>query len=563
MSRSSPFALLVALAVFAVKAAAQVIVLTPSTTTINPAGGSLTFTATITYTNTPSVLAFSATLPSGWTYLSGLNEPTLVRPVAGSTGTLGWAYNNAPSSPASFTFTASYPANLTGLQPLTTTAVTRDTVESPPVTTTGPAVTLSAPPSAFTWAGDSATHDGNWTDATKWTANNGIPNNSGLATYSAQISVGTASIPVGTTILLNDLFLLGGNVNGGGGLNLLGANSSWTGGAVSGLDQLTISPGATLTASTYAAHDFDQTTILNQGTFSWQQGGALRSGNGGAFINAAGATFIDASSGTVQDYLITNGFGGSFSFSNLGTYVKSTVGSTTRIEVPFSNNGTLRLDGGVLRFTGTYSQSSGNLRLASGTTAIFDNGVTFSSGSVIGSGTLAGNVTSGSGNNAALPAPGVGAVNVAKTSVISPGDTLGGLNVQGNLTLLDTSKLLFDLGGTNQGVDYDFLSVSGTATLGGLLSVNLVNNFRTSASPATTFTVLTAGTLTGTFTNAVNGARFWATDEQSSFIVNYTPTGVTLANFQVIPIPEPSTWALLIAGLGVIALSAWRRAKRG
>lgn len=562
MSRSSLFVRFVALAVFAVKAAAQVIVLTPSTTTLDPAGGSLTFTATITYPSTPSVLAFSATLPSGWTYLSGVNEPTLVRPAAGSTGTLGWAYDNVPTSPASFTFTASYPANLTGLQPLTTSAATRDTVESPPVTTPGPTVMLSAPPSAFTWAGDSETHNGVWTDATKWTANNGIPNNSGLATYSAQISLGTASIPVGTLISLNDLFLLGGNVDGGGGLNLLGANSSWTSGAVSGLDLLMISPGATLTASTFAPHDFASTTIFNLGTFVWRNGGALRSGNGGGFINAVGATFTDASSGTV-DYLITNSFGGSFSFSNLGTYVKATAGSTTRIEVPFYNNGTLRLDGGVLRFTGTYSQTSGNLRLASGTTAIFDQEVAFYGGSVTGNGTLTGNVSLGGGFAVAPSAPGISAGTLIETAVLSPGDALGRLNVQGNLALLDTSKLLFDLGGTNQGVDYDFLSVSGTVTLGGLLSINLVNDFRNSASPATTFTVLTAGALTGTFTNAVNGARFWATDEQSSFIVNYTPTGVTLTNFQVIPIPEPSTWALMIAGLGVIAVSAWRRARRG
>lgn len=562
MSRSSSFALLVVLAVFAVKAAAQVIVLTPSTTTIDPAGGSLTFTATITYTSAPSVLAFSATLPSGWTYLSGVNEPTLVRPAAGSTGTLGWAYDNVPTSPASFTFTASYPANLTGLQPLTTTAVTRETVESPPVTTTGPTVTLSAPPSAFTWAGDTETHNGSWTDATQWTANNGIPNNSGLATYSAQISVGTASIPVGTTILLNDLFLFGGNISGGGGLNLLGANSSWTSGAVSGLDLLMVSPGATLTASTFAPHNFESTTILNLGTFVWRDGGSLRSGNGGGFINAAGATFTDASSGAV-DYVITNGFGGNFSFSNLGTYVKSAAGSTTRIEVPFYNNGNLRLDGGVLRFTSTYSQTSGNLRLAGGTTAIFDNGVTFYGGSVSGNGTLAGNITNGGGLAAPASTPGVSAGTLIETAVFSPGDPLGQLNVQGNLTLLSTSKLLFELGGTNRGVDYDFLSVSGTATLGGLLSINLVNNFRDSASSATTFTVLTAGTLNGTFTNAVNGARFWATDEQSSFVVNYTPTGVTLTNFQVIPIPEPSTWALMIAGLGAIALTAWRRTRRG
>lgn len=561
MSRFSFFTLCLALAVFAARAAAQVIVLTPSTTTINPAGGTLTFTATVTYSGAPSVLAFSATLPTGWTYQGGTNEPTLVRPSTGSTGTLSWVYDNAPASPATFTFNATYPANLTGLQPLATSSVTRATVEAPAVTTAGPTVTLSAPPRAYTWAGDSETRTGNWTDATRWTANNGFPLNAGLATYSAEISLGTASIPTGTTILLNDLLLLGGNVNGGGALKLFGPNSSWTGGAMSGLDQVLVSTGATLTASTYAAHDFDQTTILNQGTFSWQQGGALRSGNGGAFINAAGATFIDASSGTVQDYLITNSFGGAFAFSNLGTYRKVTAGSNTRIEVPFTNSGALLIDGGLLRFTSTYTQSGGNLRLATGTTATFDNPVAFSSGSVIGNGTLTGNITNGTGVSAPTSAPGVSAATVIETAVLSPGDTLGRLNIQGNLTLLSTSKLIVDIAGSTQGVDYDFLSISGNATLGGALSVNVTEAFRGTISPAATFTVVTAANVTGAFTNAAPGARFWANDLQSSFVVNYTTTGVTLTNFQIVPIPEPSTWALMIAGLGVIAVSLWRKRK--
>lgn len=560
MSRFSFFTLCLALAVFAAKAAAQVIVLTPSTTTINPAGGTLTFTATVTYSSSPSVLAFSATLPTGWTYQGGTNEPTLVRPATGSTGTLSWVYDNAPASPATFTFNASYPANLTGLQPLATSSVTRATVEAPAVTTAGPTVTLSAPPRAYTWAGDSETRTGNWTDATKWTANNGFPLNAGLATYSAEISLGTASIPTGTTILLNDLLLLGGNVNGGGTLKLFGPNSSWTSGALSGLDQVLVSPDATLAASSLANHDFDRTTILNQGTFLWQNGGALRSGNGGAFINAAGATFTDNTSGAT-DSVITNTFGGAFAFSNIGTYRKVTTGSTTRIEVPFTNSGALLLDGGLLRFTSTYSQSGGNLRLATGTTATFDTPVAFASGSVIGNGTLTGNITNGTGASAPVSAPGVSAANVIETAVLSPGDTLGRLNIQGNLTLLSTSKLIVDIAGNNQGVDYDFLSISGNATLGGALSLNVSEAFRGTISPTATFTVVTAANVTGAFTNAAPGARFWANDLQSSFVVNYTTTGVTLTNFQVVPIPEPSTWALMIAGLGVIAVSLWRKRK--
>jgi hypothetical protein len=543
MLRSSTFASLAAWVILAINAVAQTIVLTPSTTAINPAGGSLTFNAAITYPNTPAVLAFSATLPAGWSYLSGTNEPP-VKPSSGTTGVLSWAYTTElPASPALFSFTASYPANLTGLQPLTTSTITRAAVEAPPVTTTGPTVTLAAPPTSFVWVGDSTNHQGNWTDAAQWSPAGTVPHNAGLATYAAQVSVGTATIPSGTAITINDLLLSGGTVNGGGTLSLLGT-SSWTSGAITALSQLTIAPGATLTASTFAPHNFDQTVIVNQGTFRWENGGALRSGNGGSFVNNAGAIFHDVSSGVV-DYVITNGFGGTFTFSNAGSYVKTTAGSTTRIEVPFTNTGSLRLEGGVLRFTTTapFAQNGGNLSLAAGTSAVFDAGVTFASGSTIGNGTLTGNVTNGA-------ASGTGAL-------LSPGNTLGQLAIVGDLTLLSTSKLLFDLGGTTKGVDYDFLSVSGNASLGGTLSLNLQGAFRDTAIGATTFTLLTAGALTGTFANAPAGARFFANDGFSSFIVNYSSTSLTLTNFQLIP--EPSTWALLLAGLGVIAVSVWRR----
>ncbi len=549
MSRSSPFVSLAVLAMLAINAAAQTIVFTPSATTFNPAGGTLTFTASITYTSAPSVLAFSTTLPVGWTYLSGLNEPP-VKPSAGTTGTLGWSYTTSiPASPAVFSFTTSYPANLTGLQPLTTSAVTRATVEAPPVTMTGPVLTLAAPPTSFTWVGESGTNTGNWTDPTKWTPPGTVPHNVGLTTHTAQLSLGLATIALGTTITLNDLFLTGGGITGGGALTLVGINSSWTSGALTSLAPLTIAPGATFTASTYAQHNFNQTSIVNQGTFNWQQGGALRSGNGGTFVNSAGATFHDASSGAAVDYLITNGFGGTFTFSNAGTYVKSTVGSTTRIEVPFANTGNLRVDGGVLRFTATapFTQNGGNFSLASGTSAVFDSGVTFASGSIIGDGTITGNVSNGAA-----------AGNIA---LLSPGNIMGQLSIVGDLTLLNTSKVLFDIGGANKGVTYDFLSVSGQAALGGTLALNLPNNFRTTASAGTTFTVLTAGTLTGVFTNAPAGARFFASDGESSFIVNYSSTNLTLTNFQIVPIPEPSTWALLVAGLGGVVMSLWRRRK--
>jgi hypothetical protein len=98
-------------------------------------------------------------------------------------------------------------------------------------------------------------------------------------------------------------------------------------------------------------------------------------------------------------------------------------------------------------------------------------------------------------------------------------------------------------------------------TFGGALTLNFVNNFGTTVSPSTTFTVLTANSLAGAFNNAANGTRLTTLDGSGSFLVNFSATNLTLSNYQVTPIPEPSTWALMVAGLGVIAVSAWRRKK--
>ena len=88
MSRLSPLILLASLTLLAVAAVAQNVVLAPTTTAISSTGGTVTFTATITYTGTPSVLAFSTNLPTGWSYVSGNNEPP-VKPAAG-TGPAGY-----------------------------------------------------------------------------------------------------------------------------------------------------------------------------------------------------------------------------------------------------------------------------------------------------------------------------------------------------------------------------------------------------------------------------------------------------------------------------------------
>ncbi|MBI5766900.1 MAG: PEP-CTERM sorting domain-containing protein [Verrucomicrobia bacterium] len=546
MWRQPIFVLLGALCALAGGLHAQTVVLTPNTPVLNPAGGTLTFTATLSYATPPAVLAFTTTLPSGWTYLSTSGPSSLNAPPANTSGTLNWFYTPpTPGSPASFTFDVSYPGSLTGLQPLSTTSVTRETVNSNTATTTaGPTVSVVAPTGLFTWVGDGS-GNGDWNTAANWTPN-GVPNATGAAIIAAQINSGTATISSGISVTLQSLVLAGGTLNNLGTVTLKDASSAWTGGVITGAGQLINSSGAQFAASGTASHDFNGQTLANQGSFVWTGAGNLRSGGGGAILNASGAKFIDASSTgtTTATRMTASGFTGNFTFTNAGVYQKTGAGET-KVEIPFTNTGTVIVSAGNLHFDTTFALNGGVINVATGATTQLDLGLTVNPGAtLIGGGTVQGNVT-------------VGAATGSQ-ALVSPGDTIGTLTIQGNLTLLATSTLLIDLAGTGQGSTFDHLSVSGTATVGGNLNLSLAQSFPLYNLPAgTQFTVLTAGTLTGAFSNAANGTRLTTTAGDGSFLVNYAGNSVVLSNF--VPIPEPSTYALLACGLGALALVAHRR----
>jgi hypothetical protein len=99
--------------------------------------------------------------------------------------------------------------------------------------------------------------------------------------------------------------------------------------------------------------------------------------------------------------------------------------------------------------------------------------------------------------------------------------------------------------------------VTGNAILGGTFSFNLSPGAASTLLGTDTLTLLTSLSRTGTFANVANGTRVFATSGTASFLFNYTPTGFNLSGFQAIP--EPSTWALLLTGMGALAAVARRR----
>ncbi len=134
----SAFAALVAASLHAAGGATAT--LTPTSAYLLPGGGTATFTANVAgYPGDTSAIGWEVTLPAGWSYTGGTGEPD-VKPTPGQTGTLEWAYVSIPQD-ASFTFTASYPSNLTSNASLASSVIVRFSGSRQTVTPT--AVTLT------------------------------------------------------------------------------------------------------------------------------------------------------------------------------------------------------------------------------------------------------------------------------------------------------------------------------------------------------------------------------------------------------------------------------------
>jgi hypothetical protein len=195
-------------------------------------------------------------------------------------------------------------------------------------------------------------------------------------------------------------------------------------------------------------------------------------------------------------------------------------------------------------FNGTFT-NNGSLVLANGAAAQFANSLSFTNTFLGGTGTIT------------APA-------VTAGGTVSPGNSPGMLAITGDFTLLNTSVLLIELGGTTQGTQYDYLNVGGNVTLGGLLDIKFVNGFGGSILATDQFTILSAGGtsgLSGAFANVASGGRLSTIDGLGSFQVNYNGVNsVTLTNFQ--PVPEPSTYVLLSGGL-LAVYACLRRRRRG
>jgi hypothetical protein len=130
---------------------------------------------------------------------------------------------------------------------------------------------------------------------------------------------------------------------------------------------------------------------------------------------------------------------------------------------------------------------------------------------------------------------------VNSAGILSPGSSIGATEIQGNYNQLTNGTLDIEIGPLGQGAQNDQVTVTGTATLDGQLSLGLINGAAPLSSQ--TFIILDASTLIGSFDNIASGQRHATIDGLGSFLVNYgtgsefDPTQIVLSSFDSAGIP--------------------------
>ncbi|MGG4606476.1 autotransporter-associated beta strand repeat-containing protein [Paenalcaligenes sp. Me131] len=161
-----------------------------------------------------------------------------------------------------------------------------------------------------------------------------------------------------------------------------------------------------------------------------------------------------------------------------------------------AGTGELRKQGaGMLQVTGDSSAFNGQVNVDSGVLAV--NGKLGAKQALIADGaTLAGNGTIGSGNGAT--------VTIAKGGVLSPGNSIDKLTVDGDLVFQSGSR--FDVEVDPVGTASDLVHVTGNATLsGGVAHIGETGNYQLNAA----YTILTAdGSVNGTFDSVKSNFAF-------------------------------------------------------
>ena len=349
-----------------------------------------------------------------------------------------------------------------------------------------------------------------------------------------------------------------------------GANNAATDGGLHFFrDNLEIDSGTLWTKVWGAAiaPGFDATFNMNGGMFRLDDSGTLPG-------TTAATTFFGLGLGNHSFAGNADRYSGAATVVQTGGAIILAASTNNNVELGCANNSgtnhasTYTISGGSLTAIG--GANGGNVKIGGSADGASTALLTLnSSGKIIVSGAIQG-YSGAAGSQAftfsggTLVAGGVDMSSLADAigdstgtlvnngGTLSPGDSgvAGKTTITGSYSANSSASRSVDINGasiatafTNSGA-YDTVAISGTASLAGNLIVRTNGYVPTVAS---TFTILTAGNVSGTFNN-VTGGRVPVVGSTNTFGVLYTPTSVILTNYSgasagSTPTPAPITYS--------------------
>ena len=208
-------------------------------------------------------------------------------------------------------------------------------------------------------------------------------------------------------------------------------------------------------------------------------------------------------------------------FNNAGTFTKSVGTGTTTIGAAFDNSRTVNLNSGSISFTNSFTQTAGSTLIAGSLSS--SQTLDIQGGILGGAGTITGNVSVTTGGQA------------------SPGTSPGVLAITGNYTQTATGIFAVNIDGPTAGTQFDQVTITGSATLGGTLNITKDSGFNPSLGDQ--FQVMTFASRTGVFATvnspAFSGLKFTpiysATDVKLQVIAATADLAVTKTVDKALP----------------------------
>jgi len=407
--------------------------------------------------------------------------------------------------------------------------------------------------------------DGNTTingGALNTTSNGGVfVVNTGSATFSGVTNNSTVDVRIGTSLLISGTLTNNGTVfvnpNASPGVALIKFNNAeLTGsGAVNlGSNGTTAQLSGTLTQDvSHTIEGFGDitATLTNNGlvtanaanqtlevngpttngsTGTMQANGGTLSFASGALTNLSGSTLTGGTYEVKATSTLT--LPGTITTNNASVILRSTTSTFAAINSLATNDGEFAVFGGR-SFTTAGNLTNAGMLTTGPTSSLTTSGTLnqTSTGMLEGAGTF----TAKSFKLAGTVSPGV-------STNYTPNEP-GTLTLDGTTTFSSSLSLVLTLGSTSSSTN-DHLVVNGKFTLDGILSINATAGFGTGLYDIIDYSG-------GTF---VNDTLSIGSDMPAGFNYEILTNDPGQVDLMVTAIPEPATWAMALAGLGVLCL---------